>query len=591
MAYRKRSAIVAGTITGVRFAVKSFEPSLMPRSAIDQGLITGGSFLTGFLAGSSVARATRAIPVIGSSPVLRLAGLTAAGLRSAQVLRSRVGNKPTHHHPAEGWTEIGSEIAGAMALSNLVNESTSRATKLTAFAAIGVTSAADGQSAIAHRTDSPDIGYLATSVGVAGGANAAAAGIAGLVMLGAKLGTRWTRSSSALSFLAAVSGGILTAGGIVLGAKMAAAKAISGIEAGNAGTEIAFAEPPASHAVSGSTYSLASYDTLGLQGRRLVSDATPPEVIEDIMGEPARSDAVRVYVGTASAKSDDERVELAIQELRRAGGFDRPTIIAASPAGTGYVNYIAVEAAELMARGNVATVAVQYGGLPSMLSIGRVVRASTLYALLLRRLREEIDRLDRDIQLVAYGESLGALTSQNGVREASGADGLIVDAALWVGTPLGSALFNELTGNGGVPVFDRYEGYAEAISLDGERPMVTLLNHDNDPVTKFTPSIAYRMPMWLMPIDRGRGTNPYQRWLPGIAFWQGLIDTKNAATVVPGEFKSTGHDYRADLARFVCVAYGFNDVTDEQMARIEDRLRKSEIRRAEAIAEGRVQTA
>ncbi|GMR02812.1 MAG: hypothetical protein BMS9Abin20_1163 [Acidimicrobiia bacterium] len=590
MAYRRRSAIAAGTITGVRFAVKSLEPSLMPRSAIDQGLITGGSFLTGFLAGSGVARAARAIPIIGSSPVLRLVGLTAAGLRPARMLRSRVGEKPTHHHPAEGWIEIGAEIAGAIALSGLVDGSTP-ATKLTTIAAIGIASAADGQSAIAHRTDSPDIGYLATAGGVAAGANAAAGGLAGLVMVGAKLPTRLTRSSSVLSFLAAASGGILMAGGIALGVKLAAAKVISGIEAGNAGTEIAFAEAPASHAVSGSTYSLASYDTLGLQGRRLVSDATPPEVIEDVMGEPARTDAVRVYVGTASAESDDERVELAIQELRRAGGFDRRTIIAASPAGTGYVNYITVEAAELMARGDVATVAVQYGGLPSMLSIGRVARASTLYASLLRRLREEIDRLDRDIQLVAYGESLGALTSQNGVREASGVDGLIVDAALWVGTPLGSALFSELTGNGGVPVFDRYERYAEAVSRDGERPMVTLLNHDNDPVTKFTPSIAYRMPTWLMPTDRGRGTNPYQRWLPAIAFWQGLIDTKNAATVVPGEFKSTGHDYRMDLARFVCVAYGFDNVTDEQMARIEDRLRKSEIRRAGAIAEGRVQTA
>jgi len=98
------------------------------------------------------------------------------------------------------------------------------------------------------------------------------------------------------------------------------------------------------------------------------------------------------------------------------------------------------------------------------------------------------------------------------------------------------------------------------------------------------------MPEWLKAADRGRGTNPYQRWLPGIAFFQGLIDTKNAATVVPGEFKSTGHDYRADLARFVAAAYGFTDVSDEQMAAIEKRLRDSEVRRAEAIAEGTIPT-
>ena len=120
---------------------------------------------------------------------------------------------------------------------------------------------------------------------------------------------------------------------------------------------------------------------------------------------------------------------------------------------------------------------------------------------------------------------------------------------------------------------------------------VFFVNHDNDPVTKFTPKLAYVMPEWLKTAARGRGMDPHQRWLPGIAFWQGLIDTKNAATVVPGEFFSTGHDYRADLAECVRTAYGFSDTTDEQMVRIEARLRQSEITRADNISQGRVQTA
>jgi uncharacterized membrane protein len=99
------------------------------------------------------------------------------------------------------------------------------------------------------------------------------------------------------------------------------------------------------------------------------------------------------------------------------------------------------------------------------------------------------------------------------------------------------------------------------------------------------------MPEWMMKPDRGRGVNPSQRWLPGVAFWQGLIDTKNAATVVPGEFNSSGHDYRADLATFIRVAYRFDDVTDQQMERIEERLRSSEIDRSEKIGLGKVQTA
>ena len=110
-------------------------------------------------------------------------------------------------------------------------------------------------------------------------------------------------------------------------------------------------------------------------------------------------------------------------------------------------------------------------------------------------------------------------------------------------------------------------------------------------MTKFTPTDLYRIPDWLRPADRGRGTNPHQRWLPGVSFFQGLIDTKNAATVIPGEFYSTGHDYRADLATFVKVAYGFDAVTDEQMERIEQRLRASEIARSDGIALGKIQTA
>lgn len=145
-----------------------------------------------------------------------------------------------------------------------------------------------------------------------------------------------------------------------------------------------------------------------------------------------------------------------------------------------------------------------------------------------------------------------------------------------------------MTTDDGVPVFDRPEQVIEHVDSGEPTPPAIYLNHDNDPVASFAPSTFSSMPDWIREADRGRGVNPYQRWLPGIAFWQGLIDTKNAATVVPGEFKSTGHDYRADLARFTRVTYGFDDVTAEHMQRIEDRLRASEVERAANIAEGKI---
>ena len=588
MAYRKRSALVAGTITGVRFAVKSYEPSLMPRSAVDQGIITGGSFLTGFLTGAVSGRIIGILPFFGSSSGLRLAGLATAGIRSAQMLRSQLDPEDVPHSETAGWVEMGGEVVGSLALSGLAEGTNVPAAKLTTIAALALGSAADVQSAFSHRDDSPDAQYILTSIGVAAGLNAAVAGLAGIVYLGALLPRRFTVSRTAGLALSII-GGAATIGAVAVAARIAGSKVIGRIEASNAETEIAYATSPEAPSVSGSTFSLAKYETLGLQGRRLVSEVTPHDAFVDVMGEAPVSDPVRVFVGMDSAGSQDDLVELAIQELRRAGGFDKPLIIAASPAGTGYVNYIAIEAAELMSRGDVATIAIQYGGLPSMLSMNRIEEATSLYAQLLARLRDEIDRLGRDIKLVAYGESLGALTSQDGVTLASNDDGLIVDAALWVGTPHGSALFEDQTGSGGVAVYDCFDDYLDSADSAESGPRVAFLNHDNDPVTKFTPQDACSMPVWLEPVDRGRGTNPYQRWLPGISFWQGLIDTKNAATVVPGEFYSTGHDYRADLAEFVRLAYGLSDVTDEQMERIEARLRDSEIRRSDAIAEGRVQ--
>ena len=71
-----------------------------------------------------------------------------------------------------------------------------------------------------------------------------------------------------------------------------------------------------------------------------------------------------------------------------------------------------------------------------------------------------------------------------------------------------------------------------------------------------------------------------------MTFWQTAIDTKNAATVVPGAFNALGHDYRADLAQFVSTAYALTDVDDEQTANIEERLRHSEVERAAKIADG-----
>jgi hypothetical protein len=58
---------------------------------------------------------------------------------------------------------------------------------------------------------------------------------------------------------------------------------------------------------------------------------------------------------------------------------------------------------------------------------------------------------------------------------------------------------------------------------------------------------------------------------------------KNAMNVVPGEFVANGHDYRADLVRFVREAYGL-PCTEEQLQRVEQAVRKLEVERSRLIS-------
>jgi uncharacterized membrane protein len=67
------------------------------------------------------------------------------------------------------------------------------------------------------------------------------------------------------------------------------------------------------------------------------------------------------------------------------------------------------------------------------------------------------------------------------------------------------------------------------------------------------------------------------------------VDAMNAMRTVPGVFKSFGHDYRGDTARFVHTAFGLPPVAEEQMQAAEQVLRKLELdrgRRIEAAGNG-----
>ena len=132
-------------------------------------------------------------------------------------------------------------------------------------------------------------------------------------------------------------------------------------------------------------------------------------------------------------------------------------------------------------------------------------------------------------------------------------------------------------------MFDRCEQLAELTDEQRGRLRAVILSHDNDPIAVMGPDLIVQRPPWLADGQRGRGVPEQMRWRPLVTFVQTAMDAANAMVSVPGEFGSFGHDYRADMVRFVRDAYALPAASDAQVARIEEVLRSLELERAPRI--------
>jgi uncharacterized membrane protein len=364
--------------------------------------------------------------------------------------------------------------------------------------------------------------------------------------------------------------------------------------------------------MSGGQGSLVPWSTLGREGRRHVLTHVRPQPVPDrppgvpdlsietVMGEPAKATPIQVYVGLDSAPGPRERVDLALAELERTGAFDRSVLMLVSPTGTGYVNYVAVAAAEYLTRGDIATVTLQYSKRPSPLSLGMVAGAREQNRLLWLRI---LDRLHESSgprpRVVLFGESLGAHTSQDVFLHwgTLGLRTLGIDRALWIGTPYGSGWMHQLSDRARldvesdlVAVVNDLGQFEDVVRERGSRPRYVLVSHDNDGVTKFGLDLLATAPAWLgkdrpriEQVDGGspRGIPPGMRWRPITTFFQSLVDMKNAQA--PGPFRAWAHDYRADLPRFVSEVFDL-PASAEQMAAVEAALRLRETTREELFS-------
>lgn len=313
--------------------------------------------------------------------------------------------------------------------------------------------------------------------------------------------------------------------------------------------------PPANPLSSGSGESLVAWDTIGRDGRVYVETGPDKAKIEDVTGRPAMQ-PLRVYVGMRSAPTIEARAQMALDELKRVGGFDRSVLVVIMPVGTGWVDPPAVDSLEYLLAGDVASVALQYSYLSSPLSfVVEPTYGTDAAQALFNVIYKYWTALPHDHRpkLYLHGLSLGALASQ-GSTEIFDILGDPYNGALWAGPPFASPTWNWATDNRNpgspdwLPVFRnsstiRFNNQTDAVAMPGVPwgPMrIIYLQYASDPIVFFEYAAFYRPPPWLEG-ERGPDVSPDLTWYPVVTFLQLGLDMALSQTAPLGH----GHVYAA----------------------------------------------
>lgn len=315
-------------------------------------------------------------------------------------------------------------------------------------------------------------------------------------------------------------------------------------------------DPPLDPNITGSASSLVAWSDLGRQGRRFIALGPGPADLEAFFGQPTPT-PIRVYVGLNSAETIEERVALALAEMKRSGAFSRSLLVIVTPTGTGWVDPGSINSIEYLHRGDVASVAVQYSYLPSWLSL---LAQPDYGAKTARALFEAVYQHwktlphDERPRLYLQGLSLGALNSQ---RSADMWDivGDPIHGAVWSGPPFRSQTWRWVTDHrnpgspawlpefrdGSVIRFSNQYTPPDPIKADWGPLRIVYLQYASDPITFFEPEALFRAPQW-MSAPTGPDVSPFLRWFPVVTLLQLGIDIAAADTAPIGY----GHRYATE---------------------------------------------
>ena len=308
---------------------------------------------------------------------------------------------------------------------------------------------------------------------------------------------------------------------------------------------------------SGGPGSLVPWDSLGREGRTFTGSGPTASDIAAIVHHPA-DEPIRIYAGLDSADDTEQRAALAVDDLQRAGGFQRANLLVLTTTGSGWVDPALVAPFEYLGGGDAATVAIQYSYLPSWLSfLVDQTKAREAGRALFDAVYDRWSRLpaDQRPKLFVGGESLGTF---GGETAFSGEYDLRNRTAgtVFAGPPNFNTLFREFSDHrdpGSPEIQPVYKnGRTVRFATDAgssvppagqpwEGTRVLYLMHPSDPIVWWTPRLLFTEPDWIGETP-GKDVLPQMFWMPLVTFWQVSADLPFSTGVPPGH----GHKYTTE---------------------------------------------
>ncbi|MGW5340218.1 alpha/beta hydrolase [Rhodococcus pyridinivorans] len=308
---------------------------------------------------------------------------------------------------------------------------------------------------------------------------------------------------------------------------------------------------------SGGPDSFVPWDSLGWQGRIFVGQGPTTEQLGEFTEGPAL-EPIRIYAGLASADDTEDRASLAVEDLTRAGGFERSNLVVVTTTGSGWVDPALVDSVEYLTGGDVATVAIQYSYLPSWISyLVDQSKAREAGRDLFDAVYDVWSKLPQDARprLLVAGESLGSF---GGETAFSGEYDLRnrTSGTVFAGPPNFNVLFREFSdrreaGSPEIePVFRdgrtvRFTNDPQAEIPPTDEPWegsrVLYLMHPSDPIVWWSPHLITSEPDWIGEAP-GRDVLEDMVWIPFVTFWQVTADLPFSTGVPAGH----GHRYSTE---------------------------------------------